>query len=285
LAIPPKEYRDIYITKPRRGHNLLNINHNDSVLQKTRRGLVVRYKASSGERSKYLAKYLDVNLSKEGPFSYMGGGKLRKGTIRQFENIQSAQRLHWLRLRFENKLDRYLNLDHVSFLPLETKPEAVVDFDANISTALSNRQDLKDVRHLLYADIDLNIVDGSSVWLSSMASLLAAAGPTLLVAKRKIKVDIVTSNIRNAEKLHILSPDELGLGERPLTVTEAAQVLRHLDRELPCVERLVLRGLTAAYTLSGTRQFSGRTALYLTDFYQPVEAGWALRDGAKNMMT
>jgi len=126
---------------------------------------------------------------------------------------------------------------------------------------------------ILYADINLNVVDGSSVWLSSMASILCAEGPCILVAKKSVATDIITSNILNQHNLIILSPEQIGQPGRTISVENAISVIRSLDEHLPALRQIVVRGLSAASCLCETRQFYKRSAIYLTDFYTPTEDG------------
>jgi FkbM family methyltransferase len=123
-----------------------------------------------------------------------------------------------------------------------------------------------DVVAVLYADINLNIVDGSSVWLSSVASILCTRGPCILVSKAPVTTPVVLSNVRHAENLLILDPSvfpEVAL----FSVEDAIRVVRELDGVIPGLRRVVVRGLQASTMILSDRQFDGRAAVYLTDFY------------------
>lgn len=124
---------------------------------------------------------------------------------------------------------------------------------------------------ILYADINLNVVDGSSVWLSSMASLLSSRAPCIIVAKVPVTLPIVLSNIRNPENVTILDPSAIP-GMTQLGVEDAIRVVRALDDVVAGVRRVVVRGLDPATLLFSDRQFDGRGVVYLTDFYT-VENG------------
>lgn len=125
---------------------------------------------------------------------------------------------------------------------------------------------------ILYADISPNVVDGSSVWLSSMASLLCSQGPCILVAKAPVTSAVVLSNVRHAENLVVLEPTVVS-GIDQWKVTEAIDVVRELDALVPGMRRVVVRGLDAASLLLSDRRFAGRAAVYLTDFYSVSEEG------------
>lgn len=125
---------------------------------------------------------------------------------------------------------------------------------------------------VLYADINLNIVDGSSVWLSSMASILCSRGVCVVVAKIPVKSTIITSNIRDAENLVILSPDHFD-GLRQFRIEDAVRLIRALDGLVTGLRRVVVRGLDIAFELLRDRQFESRMAAYLTDFYSVSDDG------------
>ena len=48
----------------------------------------------------------------------------------------------------------------------------------------------KDIQYILYADIDINICDGSSVWYSSMINILSSMGRVLVVSAKNKRNDI-----------------------------------------------------------------------------------------------
>jgi len=131
---------------------------------------------------------------------------------------------------------------------------------------VSSNEDIRNTQVILYADIDSNIIDGSSVWLSSMASVLCSAGTCILVAKRTITRDVVISNIQHIENLIVLDPSIVSDSKYIFSVDEAIQTIRLLDSILPKLRLLVVRGLAAATCLFETRQFYDRSAIYVTDF-------------------
>ena len=155
----------------------------------------------------------------------------------------------------------------------KSKPDAVefrpqseeLTITAIVDDYISKLKDRNNIKSILYADIDLNIIDGSSVWLTSMANLLAQHGGVILIVKRKIISDDLFSGIQK-ENVHCFFPDENKLD---LVSSESAiKIIRKLDRLLPNVQRVFVRGLDASVHLHEDRQFKNRTVIYLTDFYQ-----------------
>jgi len=133
---------------------------------------------------------------------------------------------------------------------------------------IDRRSDLRDAEFILYADINFNIVDGSSVWLSSMLSALAKSGKTLILSKKVISTDIIWSNVQHRDNVILMSPEDFGAAEQTISPEVAIAIIRQLDALLPLIRRVVLRGLKAAYLLCADRQFYRRSCVYLTDFYE-----------------
>ncbi len=119
---------------------------------------------------------------------------------------------------------------------------------------------------VLYADISLNAIDGSSIWYSSMASILCEQGPCILVSKEPVLRDVIVSNIRNAHNLVILAPEDLA-GMSSLSIRNGAKAVRALDCIVPGLRNVVVRGLAVADELLKDRQFHGRLNAYVTDFF------------------
>ncbi|HZD52781.1 MAG TPA: hypothetical protein VE175_07015 [Woeseiaceae bacterium] len=140
------------------------------------------------------------------------------------------------------------------------------DFVPYLLEWTSRTQLSREALSILYAHINVNVVDGSSVWLSSMASVLCSKGPCVLVSKVPIHRDVVLSNVRNAQNLIVIEPTVVP-GLQSLDIAAAIRLIRALDALLPEVKALVARGLDPADQLLMDRQFYARLAVYLTDFF------------------
>lgn len=123
---------------------------------------------------------------------------------------------------------------------------------------------------VLYADISLNAIDGSSIWYSSIASILCEQGPCILVSKEPIRRDVIVSNIRNAHNLVILEPGDID-GFSSFSIANGAKAVRALDCIVPGLRVVVVRGLAVADELLKDRQFHGRLNAYVTDFFSISE--------------
>ena len=131
-------------------------------------------------------------------------------------------------------------------------------------------------RALVYGDIDLNLIDGSAIWLQSVTQALARAGCAVtLVLKAPVRTSRLIApllaepgvTVRRPFEEHLLAGDEQE--PSPVTAAAAPDLLARLDAEAPH-DLVVLRGraVTAATAKSGA--FAGRLWPYLTDVPQSV---------------
>lgn len=149
---------------------------------------------------------------------------------------------------------------------------------------LIRKRGFEDATQLLYADIDVNLVDGSSIWLSSMASILAANAKTIIISKVPIKRSQVVGNIVNTDNVLILTPENItGKGAR-MPMPDCIEFMRKLDRELKNLQTIVIRGSSGARELLSDRQFYGRVYPYLTDLYQHTETGIEIKPGMEHIV-
>ena len=127
-------------------------------------------------------------------------------------------------------------------------------------------------RALVYGDIDLNLIDGSAIWLQSVTQALAAAGcEVTLVLKAPVRTSRLIAPLLAEPGVTVRRPFEEHLleGPGPVPAAAAPELLARLDAEAPH-DLVVLRGraVTAATAKSGA--FTGRLWPYLTDVPQSV---------------
>jgi glycosyltransferase involved in cell wall biosynthesis len=129
---------------------------------------------------------------------------------------------------------------------------------------------------LVYGDVDLNLLDGSAVWLQSVTQALVAAGCAVtLVLKAPVRTDRLIEPLRELPEVAIVSPHAesllSGLTEASLTIAQAVSVLASVD----AAERhdlVVLRGRALVAAAAKDGAFDGRLWSYLTDVPQAVPA-------------
>jgi glycosyltransferase involved in cell wall biosynthesis len=129
---------------------------------------------------------------------------------------------------------------------------------------------------LVYGDVDLNLLDGSAIWLQSVTQALVAAGCAVtLVLKAPVRTDRLLAPLRDLPEVAIRSPhaDGLlsGLGEALLTVPQAVAVLAAVDSSRRH-DLIVLRGRALVSAAARDGAFDGRLWSYLTDVPQAVPA-------------
>lgn len=278
FSIKPNKQRDIVIRSLPPGEYTLSLVHTDQLLKDFRKKIFVTFHPSTIDTLEDLAKELKLPISAGGKvFGYLGGGKTRKGRTSQFLNFRIETPRPWIKISLHSALDRYINIDKLGVSLQEAKSRLSPN-TANWIDIFKKRPELADAEFILYADIDMNIVDGSSVWLSSMASSLAQNGKTILLTKRNVTNDVIWSNILHQHNIIQLSPKDIGLGAATLDMNTAITVIREIDHHAPNIRRVVVRGLRTAKELCADRQFHGRSCIYLTDFYAITDGQFTISD-------
>ncbi|HWM88024.1 MAG TPA: glycosyltransferase [Kofleriaceae bacterium] len=134
----------------------------------------------------------------------------------------------------------------------------------------------RDVRIALYGDIDLNVIDGSAIWLQSLTTALSlqARNAVTLVCKQREKRDLLTGPLRRLPGVTLVNPVEEGRfdGDRGLSRNQALDLLEQLDAKQR-FDIFILRGfaLCHAAAIRKRRTFAGRLWPYLTDIPQTAE--------------
>jgi glycosyltransferase involved in cell wall biosynthesis len=127
-------------------------------------------------------------------------------------------------------------------------------------------------RALVYGDIDLNLIDGSAIWLQSVTQALARAGCAVtLVLKAPVRTSRLIApllaepgvTVRRTFEEHLLE------GPGPVPASAAPALLARLDAETPH-DLVVLRGRAVTSAAAKSEAFAGRLWPYLTDVPQSV---------------
>jgi glycosyltransferase involved in cell wall biosynthesis len=140
---------------------------------------------------------------------------------------------------------------------------------------------------LVYGDVDLNLLDGSAIWLQSVSQALVAAGCTVtLVLKAPIRTDRLVAPLLAMDEVTVRRPHAEGLlpdltedlSRAPgLTVAQAVTVLAALDEQPGQAgqrshDLIVLRGRALVSAAARHEPFAGRLWSYLTDVPQAIPA-------------
>jgi glycosyltransferase involved in cell wall biosynthesis len=127
-------------------------------------------------------------------------------------------------------------------------------------------------RALVYGDIDLNLIDGSAIWLQSVTQALARAGCAVtLVLKAPVSTSRLLAPLLAEPGVTVRRPFEEHLvdGPGPLRAPAAADLLARLDADQR-FDLVVLRGRALTATVASNGAFAGRLWPYLTDVPQAV---------------
>jgi glycosyltransferase involved in cell wall biosynthesis len=138
-------------------------------------------------------------------------------------------------------------------------------------------------RALVYGDIDLNLIDGSAIWLQSVTQALARAGCAVtLVLKAPVRTSRLIAPLLAEPGVTVRRPVEEHLveGPGPVRAADAPGLLARLDADQPH-DLVVMRGRAVTAAAARSEAFNGRLWPYLTDVPQSVLALTA--DAAKEL--
>jgi len=130
-------------------------------------------------------------------------------------------------------------------------------------------------RALVYGDIDLNLIDGSAIWLQSVTQALARAGCAVTLAlKAPVRTSRLIAPLLAEPGITVRRPFEEHLldgldGTSSLRPPAAIELLTRLDTDRP-YDLVVLRGRAVTLAAARSEAFAGRLWPYLTDVPQSV---------------
>ena len=129
---------------------------------------------------------------------------------------------------------------------------------------------------LVYGDVDLNIMDGSAIWVCSLTEALARAGVEVTVLlKAAVVTDRLVAPLETMAGVTVIRAVESGLAAATLSPQTACAIMQDLDARTP-FDLVVVRGMRLVGALAGREAFRGRLWTYLTDIPQSATefAGW-----------
>jgi glycosyltransferase involved in cell wall biosynthesis len=127
-------------------------------------------------------------------------------------------------------------------------------------------------RILVYGDVDLNVIDGSSVWLQSVVTALQhiPRAEVTVQLKRPIVRDVLTAPLAELDRVRLV-PHPVGEGRR-LLPARAPTVLAELDAREGGFDAILLRGFAVCRAAAEHSGLAGRLWCYVTDFPQSRES-------------
>ena len=118
------------------------------------------------------------------------------------------------------------------------------------------------MRVVLYAEVNMNLIDGSSVWVQSVAQMLTTL-PWVNVSvllRAEEKRDLLTAPLRDHPRVELIEPESLG-HQGPLDPGEALDCLLSLDSE-GGFDVVMLRGREVSEEICRADAFPGRLWVY-----------------------
>ncbi|HEY0716363.1 MAG TPA: glycosyltransferase family 1 protein [Streptosporangiaceae bacterium] len=127
---------------------------------------------------------------------------------------------------------------------------------------------------LVYGDVNLNLIDGSAIWVQSMVLALARAGCAVtLVLKAPVQTDRLLTPLQGEAGVTVRRPAEEdllpGVGPNGMSPQQASTVLSAVDAEHRH-DIVVLRGRRLVDQVVTDDHFRGRLWTYLTDIPQSI---------------
>lgn len=131
----------------------------------------------------------------------------------------------------------------------------------------------RELHAIVYGDVNLNILDGSAIWVQSMTEALSRCGVYVRVLlKAPIETPRLVDPLRALPRVRVVDPfsESLTVGRQPLPVPEAVRLLEELHSQ-QAADLVVVRGLRLV-TAAAASSLAGRLWTYLTDIPQsPLE--------------
>ena len=128
---------------------------------------------------------------------------------------------------------------------------------------------------LIYGDVNLNIIDGSSVWVASICEVLSDVfDEVLLQVKTPVTNDRLLQRLETIGNISILDVPSVYLENRgeiapELSSDEAIEVLKSVyHKELP--DALLVRGFEVCFKAARVQQLASILWAYITDMPYPI---------------
>ena len=124
---------------------------------------------------------------------------------------------------------------------------------------------------LIYADVNLGYIDGSSIWLVSFVQMLHSIENVdiTLLLKAIPRRDILLSSLPDSKRVKVIYPRN-GAKNTPLTPSEAVGMIVESDT-MRGYDSIVLRGFEVCKTASEISSLRGRIWSYPIDIYQKAD--------------
>lgn len=119
------------------------------------------------------------------------------------------------------------------------------------------------LRVAVYGEVDLNLLDGSSVWLQSVSLMLAVREDVHVTTLLRVPETrtLLTAPLHEHPRITVVDPKDLGFTGRRVPPEEAITLLAGLDAEEP-FDIVLLRGSAVTKAALDVDTFDGRLWIY-----------------------
>lgn len=122
---------------------------------------------------------------------------------------------------------------------------------------------------LLYGDVNLNVMDGSAVWLVSMARTWSLTGASVdVVLKARESTDRLSGELRRIDGVRVVDADPAA-GADEMPPKRAVEVLAGLDSARQ-YDVVMIRGIRVCERAAAVGSFDGRLWSYITEYDYPT---------------
>ncbi|SHK08389.1 Glycosyltransferase involved in cell wall bisynthesis [Geosporobacter subterraneus DSM 17957] len=139
----------------------------------------------------------------------------------------------------------------------------------------------KDLKILLYADVDLNVIDGSSIWVTSLMSVLTQCPKVelTLLLKRPIIRPILLEPFLINQQIHLIDPwkafdknpsHKKWFLEKKLAAEDAVSLIEILDSR-SCFDVIIVRGFDISVKIADNKNLASKTWTYIIPHFSKHE--------------
>lgn len=131
-------------------------------------------------------------------------------------------------------------------------------------------------RIAVFAGVSLNLLDGSSIWLDSVVSVLTdvLGAHVTLISRDRVRRETIVGRFRNDDRVTIIEPavDILPGRHAALSHADLMDILTRMDEE-HALDLLIVRGRAWCHALASSPRFRSRLCSYVLDPVAGQSAG------------
>lgn len=168
--------------------------------------------------------------------------------------------------------DLYMEMSRASIKKIKyySNKEVTIAKELNfILSPIHKKNIIENGEIIVYGHMGLNYIDGSSMWMQNVCSILARNHKIIVLCKRNLKPGNVLEQADYQENIITLQPADFCL-EDDFSEGRAADILAYLSYLIPAAP-IILRGYKIAELLTKNKFFKGKLNTYFHGFYQPED--------------